>query len=128
MQVNAALMQDALKQVNEVITREIGKVKGMFVTKTAFDKFSSGTVDALEQERARIIKSEKLTHDVLKKYKSRSELNLKQLDLKLEAKINTLLRGEVQDKFDVFIDAFDSKLRKLNHKIDKIAETSESRE
>ena len=48
MQVNAALMQDALKQINELVAKEMSKVKGLFVTKNAFEKFSAGTCDALE--------------------------------------------------------------------------------
>ena len=95
----------------------------MFVSKSVFDKFSAGTVEALEYEKEKLTKSEKQTQDVLKKYKSRNDTNLKQLELKLEAKTNTLLRGEVQDKFDAFSDDFDLKLRKLNHKVNKISES-----
>ena len=48
MEVNAALLQDALTQLNQVIKAEVNKIKTSFVNKSAFDKFSSGTVDALE--------------------------------------------------------------------------------
>ena len=69
MEVNAALMQDSLRQVNEVVAREIAKMKTMFATKQAFDKFSVGTVDALEQTKENIKQQESLTDDLIRKYK-----------------------------------------------------------
>ena len=59
---------------------------------------------------------------MIKKYRNRNDLNLKQIELKLEGKMNTLLSGEVQDKFDIYTDSFDRKLRKLYQKLEKMSE------
>ena len=128
MEVNAALLQDALTQLNQVIKAEVNKIKASFVNKSAFDKFSSGTVDALEQEREKIIQSEKITADALSKQKKRNDLHLRQLELKLEGKINALLSGDVQDKFDIFTDSFDSKLRSLTKRIDNVVQSTAAAE
>ena len=44
--------------------------------------------------------------------------------LKLEGKINALLSGDVQDKFDIFADSFDSKLRSLTKRIDNVVQSA----
>ena len=118
-----SLMADTLQKVNEVVAQQIKKVTDTHVETTNYDKFTSATVDALEQEKERIGKLEKLILGSLKKYKSKHVSSIKQLELNFDSKVTNLLRGEVQDKFDVFIDAFDSKLKKLNAKLDKTVET-----
>ena len=118
-----SLMADTLQKVNEVVAQQIKKVTDTHVETTNYDKFTSATVDALEQEKERIGKLEKLILGSLKKYKSKHASSIKQLELNFDSKVTNLLRGEVQDKFDVFIDAFDSKLKKLNAKLDKSVET-----
>lgn len=50
-----------LRLLNEVVSHEVDKIKGLFMSKAGFDKFSNATVDALEKEKERIVKLESLT-------------------------------------------------------------------
>ena len=44
---------------------------------------------------------------------------MRQLELKVEGKMNALMSGEVQDKLDLFTDSFDQKLRLLSKRFEK---------
>ena len=113
------VMEQTLQAVSEYIKLELGRIRsdGIVQEQVVIEDHSKVT---LGQENARVEILEKQIHNVLKKHKTRLQLAVKEVEFKVETKVNRLLKGEFQDKFDVFIDSFDSKLRKLSFKVENL--------
>ena len=53
-------MEETRQIVKELLSREVSKIKGTMVNRAIFEKFSTATVEAFEQEKKRMSKLEKL--------------------------------------------------------------------